>query len=94
VRVVWAARAQRRLRQIVADISADQPPAAERVLDRMLAAARTLGEHPNLGRQGRLRGTRELVVAGTAYLLIYRVQGDTLQILTVFDGRRRGPPER
>jgi addiction module RelE/StbE family toxin len=94
VRVVWAARVQRRLQEIVAFISNDRPAAAERVLDQILLAARTLGEHPNLGRRGRLRGTREFVVAGTAYLLIYRVQGDVLQVLTVFDGRRRWPPER
>jgi toxin ParE1/3/4 len=94
VRVVWAARTQRRLQEIVAFISSDRPAAAERVLDQILSAARTLGEHPNLGRRGRLRGIREFVVAGTAYLLIYRVRGDVLQVLTVFDARRRWPPER
>jgi toxin ParE1/3/4 len=60
-------------------------------MGQILSAARTLGEHPQLGRRGRLRGTRELLVAGTPYLLIYRVRGDTLEVLTVLDGRRRSP---
>src|ERR1700682_4185934 len=74
VRVVWAPRAQQRLQEIVGFIAADQPAAAERVLERVLRAARTLGEQPNLGRRGRLRGTRELIVGSTPYLLTYRVR--------------------
>jgi addiction module RelE/StbE family toxin len=92
VRVVWAPRAQQRLQEIVSFIAADQQAAAERVLERVLRAARTLGEHPNLGRRGRLRGTRELIVASTPYLLIYRVRGELLEVLTILDGRRRWPP--
>jgi toxin ParE1/3/4 len=92
VRIVWAPRAQRRLQEIVNFIAADQPAAAQRVLDQLLEAARTLGEHPHLGRRGRFRGTRELTVAHTPYLLIYRVRDELLEVLTIFDGRRRWPP--
>jgi toxin ParE1/3/4 len=92
VKVIWAPRAQRRLREIVEFITTERPSAAVHVLRQLLSAARTLGEHPQLGRRGRLRGTRELVVAGTPYLLIYRVIDDALEVLTVFDGRRRWPP--
>lgn len=92
MRVIWAPRAQRRLQEIVEFIATDRPSAAVHLLGQLVSAARTLAEHPQLGRRGRLRGTRELVVAGTPYLLIYRVSGDTLEVLTVFDGRRRWPP--
>jgi len=50
-----------------------------------------LAEHPELGRLGRVRGTRELVVTGTRYLLIYRVKGDEIQILRVLHGRQQWP---
>ncbi len=92
MRVIWAPRAQRRLQEIVEFIATDRPSAAVHILGQLLSAARTLGEHPQLGRRGRVRGTRELVAAGTPYLLIYRVIGDVLEVLTVFDGRRRWPP--
>jgi toxin ParE1/3/4 len=92
VRTVWAPRAQRRLQEIVSFLAAEQQAAAERVLEQLLEAARTLEEHPYLGRRGRLRGTRELSVARTPYLLIYRVRGEVLEVLTIFDGRRRWPP--
>lgn len=52
-----------------------------------------LAEHPELGRLGRVRGTRELVMTGTPYLLIYRIKGEALHILRVLHGRQQWPPE-
>jgi plasmid stabilization system protein ParE len=47
-----------------------------------LGAVERLAELPNLGRPGRLAGTRELVVPSTKYLIPYRLRGDR--------GRREG----
>jgi plasmid stabilization system protein ParE len=55
------------------------------------AAAARLLDHPALGRPGRVPGTRELVVSGTPYILPYRVQGETVQILHVLHGAQRWP---
>ena len=82
MRVIWAPRAQRRLQEIVVFIATDRPSAAVHVLGQLLSAARTLGEHPQLGRRGRVRGTREFVAAGTPYLIMYRVIGAVLEALT------------
>jgi toxin ParE1/3/4 len=57
------------------------------------ACARTLAEHPHLGRRGRVRSTRELVAPGSPYLLIYTMRSGVLEILSVFDARRKWPPE-
>ena len=57
----------------------------------MRAAAARLLDNPALGRPGRVPGTRELVVAGTPYILPYRVQGEIIQILHVLHGARRWP---
>jgi plasmid stabilization system protein ParE len=48
-----------------------------------------LAELPNLGRSGRVSGTRELVVPGTRYVIPYRVRGERLEIIAVFHGRQR-----
>lgn len=54
-------------------IARDNPAAAARIASRIRQAVDRLEDHPNLGRPGRERGTRELVVARTRYLVAYSV---------------------
>ncbi len=44
-----------------------------------------------MGRLGRIPGTRELVVAETAFIVPYRVRDATVEILAVFHGSRQWP---
>ncbi len=69
-----------------AHIARQQPAAATRVAGRVLATAELLLLYPDLGRTGRVPGTRELAVAQTPYLLIYRHQGDAVAIIRVLHG--------
>jgi toxin ParE1/3/4 len=64
---------------------------ARRLVARIAAAVEALGDHPHLGRLGRITGTRELVVVETPYVVPYRVRGDEIEILAVFHGARRWP---
>jgi toxin ParE1/3/4 len=48
----------------------------------MLAKADALAFYPGMGRQGRVPGTRELVVH-KHYYVVYRIAGATVQILAV-----------
>jgi toxin ParE1/3/4 len=50
-----------------------------------------LADFPEKGRPGRRRDTRELVVAGTPYIVAYRVRNSSLVILAVIHGARRWP---
>lgn len=72
-------------------IAQDDPQAAARVAILIEDAVAMLAERPALGRPGRVPGTRELVVAGTPYLVPYRVREARIDILRVFHGRRRWP---
>jgi len=47
--------------------------------------------NPALGKAGRVAKTRELVVAGTPYIVIYRVKDNRLEILRIFHGARQWP---
>ena len=89
--VVWSPRAIGHLAALRDYIARENPGAAARAATTLLAAVDRLAELPNLGRPGRVSGTRELVVPGTRYLIPYRVRGERLEIIAVFHGHQRWP---
>jgi addiction module RelE/StbE family toxin len=72
-------------------IDADSPSAAILVDDRIWNSITNLKRLPEIGRPGRIAGTRELVIQRTPYIVAYRIQGDTVEILRIFHGARRWP---
>ena len=72
-------------------IAEDRPEAALRMVERIQEAVSKLADQRALGRPGRVTGTRELVIAGTPYIIPYRVREDAIEILRVFHGARRWP---
>jgi toxin ParE1/3/4 len=91
VTVVWSPRAIGHLADLRAYIARENLGAAARTARTLLAAVDRLAALPNLGRPGRMSGTRELVVPGTRYVIPYRVRGERLEIIAVFHGRQRWP---
>jgi toxin ParE1/3/4 len=83
MRIIWSKTAIANLEEIRQYIEHDQPAAARRVAQRILASVERLARQPSLGRPGREPDTRELVVAGTPYIVPYRVQRDRVAILAV-----------
>ncbi len=65
--------------------------AAQRVVERIQEAVSHLTSHPLIGRQGRVPGTRELVVLRASVIVPYRLKGETIEILHVFHTARRWP---
>ena len=78
----------------IAYIAERNPRAALNMSDLIDAATTRLIDHPNLGRPGRVTGTRELVVTGTPYVVIYRVEIASVEILRLMHGAQRWPPKR
>jgi toxin ParE1/3/4 len=72
-------------------IAEDNPAASRRVAARILEKNNLLPDHPLLGEPGRIHTTRELVIRGTLYTVIYHASGDTISILRVFHQARRWP---
>ena len=91
MKLVWSARAIGHLADLRAYIAREQPDAAGRTAATLLAAVDRLAALPNLGRPGRVSGTRELVVPGTRYVIPYRLRGERVEIIAVFHGRQRWP---
>ena len=89
MRLKWLRTALRNLDQEAAHIAVDDVVTARLVVKRVLDAVALLGEQPELGRPGRVHGTRELVVLRTRFIVPYRVRGETVEILRVFHTSRR-----
>lgn len=87
----WLKQALRNLKEEADYIAQDNPRAAAQIVIRIEDSVALLIDHPDLGRVGRVPGTRELVVPDTPYLVPYRVRGKRIDILRVFHGRRRWP---
>lgn len=90
--VRWSDRAEAGLDAIVDYISTDNPRAALSIYEEIRRQVRRLGDFPQSGRPGRAANTRELVVAGTPYLVVYRVSSDAVFVLRVLHGAQRWPP--
>jgi toxin ParE1/3/4 len=89
---VWSPEAIDDLAALRAYIEQDNPAAAQRVVGRIIENVEALlPDNPDMGRPGRVPGTRELVIPRTPFVVPYRVVGTTLQILRVYHGARRWP---
>ena len=88
--IVWSPEAIEDLASLRAYIAEDNPAAVRRVvLDKNVE--QLLPDNPQIGRAGRVPGTRELVVPRTPYIVPYRIQHTKIQILRVYHGARRWP---
>ena len=72
-------------------IAQENPSAAIDVIDHIQKAANILSQHPELGRHGRVEGTRELIISGTPFIISYRIKDKRIEVLAVIHGARRWP---
>jgi toxin ParE1/3/4 len=86
IEIVSSALARARLREIHAYVADDKPEAAARLATRIVAVVEALRNHPHLGRAGADPETRELVIGGTPYIVLYRVRRNRVVISTIWHG--------
>ena len=92
MKIVWTALALDDLEQLRDYVGRDDPAAARDLVLKILDILETqLPEHPRSGRQGRVEGTRELVIAGTPYILPYRIRAGWIEVLRVYHAKRIWP---
>ena len=83
MRIDWRPLALDDLLAIVEYIAAESLPAAFDVHDSIERQVLALANHPELGRRGRVGGTRELIISGFEYVVEYRLTGDCIDVLRV-----------
>ena len=90
--IVWSPQAIADLASLRGYIAEDNKAAAQRVALHVIRnIEQLLSEHPDMGRAGRVPGTRELVIPQTPYIVPYRVRDNRIQVLRVYHGARKWP---
>ncbi len=69
MRLRWTHSASRDLELIEEHISRDNPGAAVDAVLEIIRQAELLTDYPDMGRVGRVEGTRELVIVGLPYVV-------------------------
>lgn len=88
MRIRWAPEARRQVSDIWHYIALDDPPAADRMVARLVTAAEKLAHFPHVGRPGR-EHSRDLAVGGTPFIVVYRVEAEEARIGTILHGAQR-----
>jgi toxin ParE1/3/4 len=91
MKIRWSPTAVSDLKSIRNYIARDRPEAAQRVAAAIKEGAGRLADFPLSGRAGRVPGTHELVIPGTSYIAVYRVQDDVVEIAALLHGRQPWP---
>ncbi len=90
--LIWSPEAIADLVALRAYIEQDDPVAAQRVSLHIIHNVETLlPNSPEMGRPGRVPGTRELVIPRTPFVVPYRLVGNTIQLLRVYHSARQWP---
>lgn len=80
-RLEWMQTARADLLSIVEYIANNNPEAAQCLKEAIETKAGNLPDHPRLYRQGRVAGTREMVIHAN-YVLVYREGPEAITILS------------
>ena len=95
MQLLWLDRAEGDLVEIVDYLIERDPAAALRIYEAIRQQVELLATQPAIGRAGRVKDTRELVIARTPYLVAYTVDRriDAVIILRVLYGAQQWPDE-
>ncbi|MDQ0470247.1 type II toxin-antitoxin system RelE/ParE family toxin [Labrys wisconsinensis] len=94
MRIVWLARARHDRTAAIDHIALDSPRAGLEQLDEIESQVEHLATYPAMGRVGRWRGTRELVVVRTPFIVVYRVRSKLrrIEIVRLMHGAQQWLP--
>ena len=87
----WTRVALQDLLHLYEYIAEDNPSAASSMVNRIQEATQRLKKHPQMGRPGRVKGTHELVIVGSPYIVVYILGDSKIQIVAVIHSAVRWP---
>lgn len=90
MRLVWTRQAHNDRKEIREHIARDNPVAALKLDELVSENVSRLVAYPQLGRSGRVSGTRELVAHQNS-IVIYDIDADFVRVLRILHARRQWP---
>lgn len=91
MRIEWLPEAERNLSAQLEWVAKHDPWAAIDMGDAIQAAVSRLADYPAIARPGRVAGSRELLVVGTPYIVIYHIEASAIVVLRVLHAAQRWP---
>ena len=89
MRARWTTDAADDLERICDYIAEDHPDSARRVAQSVIERIGTLETFPNLGRVGRVQGTREIAFPPLPFVAIYELRAGQIVVLRILHGAQR-----
>ena len=90
-KIRWSPDAADDLVRIIEHISKDNNAAAQRVARAAVQQIASLKQFPQMGRAGRVNGTRELALSPLPFVVVYRLKEEWIEIARVLHGAQRWP---
>jgi toxin ParE1/3/4 len=91
LKLSWLPKAIANRNAQIAYIAKDNPLAAITQGDRIAEQIEVLLQHPEMGRPGRKKGTRELVISRTPFVVVYRVKGMLIEVIRLLHSSQQYP---
>ena len=92
MRLVWSYFAIEDREALFDHIAVDNARAAARIDTSIEKQLQILTQLPEIGRPGRVEGTRELVIDRTPFIAVYQLEGELVRILRILHGSQLWPP--
>ena len=91
MRIRWLRAAKKNLDDAASYIAQDDPETAQKMYANIRKSVEMLIHHPDMGRPGRIFGTRELVITNYPFIVPYRIKKNEIQIIRVFHTSQQLP---
>lgn len=89
--IFWSDASIRHLKEVLRYIETESTSGANTTRRRILKTAQRVGQMPHSGRIGRIEGTREAVVPGTPFIIVYEISAHAVEIVGVWHAARQWP---
>jgi toxin ParE1/3/4 len=86
MRLRWSPEAANDLENILHYLEQNRPRAAQPTVSRLYNSIRRLRRSPRMGRVGHIPGTRELIVSGLPYIVLFRPTEELVEVVRIFHG--------
>ncbi|MGC2488260.1 MAG: type II toxin-antitoxin system RelE/ParE family toxin [Candidatus Sulfotelmatobacter sp.] len=93
MRVRWTTLAREQFVSAFEYIAEENRRAAARTAEQVWESTQMLARHPMAGTEGRVAGTRELVISGTPFLVAHRIEKKEVRVLAVLHAAQEWPEE-